>query len=170
MQTFSRAVVFWGFYWATQTFNTIHRFPIGMRIRDWPDHGRTLNVCFFCFFLCNHHFVAKVTCLGCCHAIRSSHVLYSMLLPMEGGFMLKSHHTLRHSSFAYCKSVVLFPVQKSCPKNMMFPLPCFHVGIVWFWDVTLSSYPSNKASGVYIKEFYFCLIWSHDILTFNWSW
>ncbi len=50
---------------------------------------------------------------------------------MEGGFHSKSHDTWPHSFFPLHRSVVLVPLQKQ-PQSMMFPPPCFTVGMVFF--------------------------------------
>ncbi|CDQ97075.1 unnamed protein product [Oncorhynchus mykiss] len=54
----SRAVMFWGCCWATQTFNSLQRFSMGLRSGDWLGHSRTLKC-----FLRSHSFVARVVCL-----------------------------------------------------------------------------------------------------------
>ncbi len=51
---------------------------------------------------------------------------------MEGGFHSKSHDTWPHSFFPLHRSVVLVPLQKKQPQSMMFPPPCFTVGMVFF--------------------------------------
>ncbi|KAJ4941672.1 hypothetical protein JOQ06_011549 [Pogonophryne albipinna] len=52
----SRAVMFWGCRWATRTFNSLQRFPMGLRSGDWLGHSRTLKC-----FLRSHSFVARAT-------------------------------------------------------------------------------------------------------------
>ncbi len=55
-----------------------------------------------------------------------------MPLLMLGGFHSKSHDTWPHSFFPLHRSVVLVPLQKKQPQSMMFPPPCFTVGMVFF--------------------------------------
>ncbi|KAK3546229.1 hypothetical protein QTP70_025196, partial [Hemibagrus guttatus] len=55
----SRAVMFWGCRWATQIFNSLQRFSMGLRSGDWLGHSRTLKC-----FLRSHSFVARAVCLG----------------------------------------------------------------------------------------------------------
>ncbi len=59
MQISSRAVMFWGCRWETQTFNSLQRFSMGLRSGDWLGHSRTLKC-----FLRSHSFVARAVCLG----------------------------------------------------------------------------------------------------------
>ncbi len=47
-------------------------------------------------------------------------------------FYSKSHDTWPHSFFPLHRSVVLVPLQKKQPQSMMFPPPCFTVGMVFF--------------------------------------
>uniref|UniRef100_A0A3P9DL66 Uncharacterized protein n=1 Tax=Maylandia zebra TaxID=106582 RepID=A0A3P9DL66_9CICH len=54
MQIFSRAVMFWGCRRATRTFNSRHRFSMGLRSGDWLGHSRTFKC-----FLRSHSFVAR---------------------------------------------------------------------------------------------------------------
>ncbi len=128
MQISSRAVMFWGCRWATQTFNYLERFSMGLRSGDWLGHSRTLKC-----FLRSHSFVAPGGCVwDHCHAERPRHVSSSMPLLMEGGFHSKSHDTWPHSFFPLHRSVVLVPLQKNSPQSMTFPPPCFTVGMVFF--------------------------------------
>lgn len=63
MQIFSRAVI------QTQTFNSLHRFSIGLRSGDWLGHCRTLKG-----FLQSHSFIAWQCAWDHCHSGRSSHI------------------------------------------------------------------------------------------------
>uniref|UniRef100_A0A3P8Q0A1 Immunoglobulin domain-containing protein n=1 Tax=Astatotilapia calliptera TaxID=8154 RepID=A0A3P8Q0A1_ASTCA len=56
---FSRAVMFWGCRRATRTFNSRHRFSMGLRSGDWLGHSRTFKC-----FLRSHSFVARAVCFG----------------------------------------------------------------------------------------------------------
>ncbi len=61
-------------------------------------------------------------------------VMFHLQCPllMEGGFHSKSHDTWPHSFFPLHRSVVLVPLQENQPQSMMFPPPCFTVGMVFF--------------------------------------
>ncbi len=54
-----------------------------------------------------------------------------MLLLREGGCWPKSRETWPHPSSPQYGAVVLSPLQKSTPQSMMFPPPCFTVGMVF---------------------------------------
>ncbi len=54
------------------------------------------------------------------------------------------------------------PFAEKQPQSMMFPPPCFTVGMVFFQLSILS--PPNTTSWVFTKKFYFGFIWPYDIL------
>ncbi len=125
---------------------SFHRFSIGFRSGDWICHSRTLKS-----FLRSPSL--PLLCVwGHCHAGRPSHDPSSMLLLREGGCWPKSCDTWPHPSSPQYGAVVLSPLQKSTPKELLHG-----------WDgilgiVLILLLPSNTASGVYTKKFYFGLI------------
>ncbi len=123
MQISSRAVMFWGCRWATQTFNSLQRFSMGLRSGDWLGHSRTLKC-----FLRSHSFVARAVCLGSLSCWKTQPCFIFNALADGRRFSLKISR--------YILSFTLIsrpgPFAEKQPQSMMFPPPCFTVGMVFF--------------------------------------
>ncbi len=161
MQISSRAVCFWGCRWATQTFNSLQRFSMGLRSGDWLGHSRTWKC-----FLRSHSFVAPGGVFGIIVMLKDPACFSSMPLLMEGGFHSKSHDTLPHSFFPLHRSVVLVPLQKNSPKAWCFHPPCFTVGMVFFGCNSAFLSPPNRQVEFLPKS---SILVSSDHMTFSQS-
>ncbi len=140
MQISSRAVMFWGCRWATQTFNSLQRFSIGLRSGDWLGHSRTLK----CFLRSHSSFPGRCV-WDHCHAERPSHVSSSMPLLMLGGFHSKSHDTWPHSFFLYTDQSSWSLCRKTAPKHdVSTPMLHSRYGVLWMQLSILS--PPNTTS------------------------
>lgn len=116
MQISSRAVMFWGCFWATRTFNSLQRFSMGLRSEDWLGHSRTLKC-----FLWSHFFITWVVCLRSLPCWNTQpHFIFTARMEMDWGFHSKSHNTWLHSFFLLHGPVVLVPLQKTSPKAWYF--------------------------------------------------
>jgi len=111
--------MFRGCRWPTRTFNSHHKFSMGLRSGDWLGHSRTLK----CFYRAPPLLPGRCV-WDHCHAGRSSHVSSSRLSLMEGGFGLKSHNTWPRSLFPQHGSVFLPLCIKTAPKHDVSSLGC----------------------------------------------
>ncbi len=162
MQISSRAVMFWGCRWATRTFNSLQRFSMGLRSGDWLGHSRTLKC-----FLRSHSFVARAVCVwDHCHAERPSHVSSSMPLLMEGRFSLKISRYMAPFILSFTRISRPGPFAEKQPQSMMFPPPCFTVGMVFFGCKLSILSPPNTTSWVFTKS---SILVSSDHMTFSQS-
>ncbi len=154
----SRAVMFWGCRWATRTFNSLQRFFYGVQIWRLARPLQDLEM-----LLTKPLLPCPGGCVwDHCHAERPSHVSSSMPLLMEGGFHSKSHDTWPHSFLSFTQISRPGPFAEKQPQSMMFPPPCFTVGIVFFgWQLSLSFSSKHDKLSFYQKViFWFNLtIW-----------
>ncbi len=151
MQISSRAVMFWGCRWATQTFNSLQRFSMGLRSGDWLGHSRTLKC-----FLRSHSFVARAVCLGSlsCWKTQPRFIFnFTQNLTIHGP--IHSFLYTDQSSWSLCK--------KTAPKHdVSTPMLHSRYGVLWMQLSILS--PPNTTSWVFTKKLYFGFIWPYDIL------
>lgn len=122
-----------GWHWATQTFNSFHRFSIGLRCGAWLGHFRTWR----CFLRCPGG-VSEITVMQ-----EVQHIPSSMLS------LLESHHTLPCYFCLECGSVVLSPLQKNSPETWSgTPMLCSGYGVLGMFR-SLFCPPPNTPSGFY---------------------
>ncbi len=127
MQISSRAVMFWGCRWATRTFNSLQRFSMGLRSGDWLGHSRTLKC-----FLRSHSFVARAVCLGSLSCWKTQpHFIFNALADGRR-FSLKISRYMAPFILSFAQISRPGPFAEKQPQSMMFPTPCFTVGMVFF--------------------------------------
>ena len=111
---------------ATRSFSSLQRFSIGFRSGDWLGHSRTLKC-----FLRSHSLVALAVCFGSlsCWKTQPRPIFNALtegrrLLPKISRYMAPSIlPSLR------CSRPV--PFAEKHPQSMMYPPPCFTVGMVF---------------------------------------
>ncbi len=127
MQISSRAVMFWGCRWATRTFNSLQRFSMGSRSGDWLGHSRTLKC-----FLRSHSFVARAVCLGSLSCWKTQPRFIFNALADGRRFSLKISRYMAPFILSFTQISRPGPFAEKQPQSMMFPPPCFTVGMVFF--------------------------------------
>ncbi len=127
MQISSRAVMFWGCRWATRTFNSLQRFSMGLRSGDWLGHSRTLKC-----FLRSHSFVARAVCLGSLSCWKTQPCFIFNALADGRRFSLKISRYMAPFILSFTQISRPGPFAEKQPQSMMFPPPCFTVGMVFF--------------------------------------
>ncbi len=127
MQISSRAVMFWGCRWATRTFNSLQRFSMGLRSEDWLGHSRTLKC-----FLRSHSFVARAVCLGSLSCWKTQPRFIFNALADGRRFSLKISRYMAPFILSFTQISRPGPFAEKQPQSMMFPPPCFTVGMVFF--------------------------------------
>ncbi len=127
MQISSRAVMFWGCRWATRTFNSLQRFSMGWRSGDWLGHSRTLKC-----FLRSHSFVARAVCLGSLSCWKTEPRFIFNALADGRRFSLKISRYMAPFILSFTQISRPGPFAEKQPQSMMFPPPCFTVGMVFF--------------------------------------
>ncbi len=127
MQISSRAVMFWGCRWATWTFNSLQRFSMGLRSGDWLGHSRTLKC-----FLRSHSFVARAVCLGSLSCWKTQPRFIFNALADGRRFSLKISRYMAPFILSFTQISLPGPFAEQQPQSMMFPPPCFTVGMVFF--------------------------------------
>ncbi len=127
MQISSRAVMFWGCRWATRTFNSLQRFSMGLRSGDWLGHSRTLKC-----FLRSHSFVARAVCLGSLSCWKTQPRFIFNALADGRRFSLKLSRYMAPFILSFTQISRPGPFAEKQPQSMMFPPPCFTVGMVFF--------------------------------------
>ncbi len=127
MQISSRAVMFWGCRWATRTFNSLQRFSMGLRSGDWLGHSRTLKC-----FLRSHSFVARAVCLGSLSCWKTQPRFIFNALADGRRFSLKISRYMAPFILSFTQISRPSPFAEKQPQSMVFPPPCFTVGMVFF--------------------------------------
>ncbi len=127
MQISSRAVMLWGCRWATRTFNSLQRFSMGLRSGDWLGHSRTLKC-----FLRSHSFVARAVCLGSLSCWKTQPRFIFNALADGRRFSLKISRYMAPFILSFTQISRPGPFAEKQPQSMMFPPPCFTVGMVFF--------------------------------------
>ncbi len=127
MQSSSRAVMFWGCRWATRTFNSLQRFSMGLRSGDWLGHSRTLKC-----FLRSHSFIARAVCLGSLSCWKTQPRFIFNALADGRRFSLKISRYMAPFILSFTQNSRPGPFAEKQPQSMMFPPPCFTVGMVFF--------------------------------------
>uniref|UniRef100_A0A3P9DV41 Uncharacterized protein n=1 Tax=Maylandia zebra TaxID=106582 RepID=A0A3P9DV41_9CICH len=126
MQIFSRAVMFWGCRRATRTFNSRHRFSMGLRSGDWLGHSRTFKC-----FLRSHSFVARAVCFGSLSCWKTQPRFIFKVLTDGRRFWLKISRYMAPFILSLTRISRPVPLAEKQPHSMMFPPPCFTVGMVF---------------------------------------
>ncbi len=127
MQISSRAVMFWGCRWATRTFISLQRFSMGLRSGDRLGHSRTLKC-----FLRSHSFVARAVCLGSLSCWKTQPRLIFNALADGRRVSLKISRYMAPFILSFTQISRPGPFAEKQPQSMMFPPPCFTVGMVFF--------------------------------------
>ena len=158
MQISSRAVMFWGCCWATQTFNSLQRFSMGLRSGDWLGHSRTLKC-----FLWNHSFVARAVCLGSLPCWKTQPCFIFNALADGRRFSLKISRYMAPFILSFTWISRPGPFAEKQPQSMMFPPPCFTVGMVFF-GCNSAFFVLQTRRVEFLPKSYFGFIWPYDIL------
>ena len=126
MQITSRAVMLWGCRWATWTFNSLQRFSMGLRSGDSLGHSRTLRC-----FLRSHRFVAWPVCLvsWSCWKTLPRFIFNALADGRRFSLKISWYMALFIHSFTWISCPG--PFAEKQPQSMMFPPPCFTVGMVF---------------------------------------
>ncbi len=159
MQISSRAVMFWGCRWATRTFNSLQRFSMGLRSGDWLGHSRTLKC-----FLRSHSFVARAVCLGSLSCWKTQPCFIFNALADGRRFSLKISRYMAPLILSFTQISRPGPFAEKQPQSMMFPTPCFTVGMVFF-GCNSAFFLLQTRQVEFTKKFYFGFIWPYDILS-----
>ncbi len=159
MQISSRAVMFWGCRWATRTFNSLQRFSMGLRSGDWLGHSRTLKC-----FLRSHSFVARAVCLGSLSCWKTHPRFIFNALADGRRFTLKISRYMAPFILSFTQISRPGPFAEKQPQSMMFPPPCFTVGMVFFGCNSAFFLLQTRQFEFFTKKLYFGFIWPYDIL------
>ncbi len=119
--------MFWGCRWATRTFNSLQRFSMGLRSGDWLGHTRTLK-----YFLRSPSFVARVVCLGSLSCWKTQPRFIFNALADGRRFSLKISRYMAPFILSFTQISRPGPFAEKQPQSMMFPPPCFTVGMLFF--------------------------------------
>ncbi len=155
MQISSRAVMFWGCRWATRTFNSLQRFSMGLRSGDWLGHSRTLK-----YFLRSHSFVARAVCLGSLSCWKTQPCFIFNALADGRRFSIKISRYMAPFILSFTQISRPGPFAEKQPQSMMFPPPCFTVGMVFFGCNSAFFLLQTRQVEFLPKV----LFWFHDIL------
>ncbi len=112
---------------ATRTFNSLQRFSMGLRSGDWLGHSRTLKC-----FLRSHSFVARAVCLGSLSCWKTQPRFIFNALADGRRFSLKISRYMAPFILSFTQISRPGPFAEKQPQSMMFPPPCFTVGMVFF--------------------------------------
>ncbi len=154
MQISSRAVMFWGCRWATWTFNSLQIFYMGLRSEDWLGHSRTLKC-----FLRSHSFVAQAVCLT------QPRFIFNALADGRR-FSLKISRYMAPFILSFTQISCPGPFAEKQPQSMMFPPPCFTVGMVFF-RYNLAFFLLQTRQVEFLPKIY--ILVSFDHMTFSQS-
>ncbi len=123
----------------------------GFRTGDWLGHSRTLKC-----FLQSHSLVALAVCLRSlsCWKTQPRPVFNALT---EGRSLLGKILRYMPPTFPSIRCSRPVPFAEKHPQSMMFPPPCFTVGMV-FLGLYSSFFFLQTWRGVYNKKFYFVLI------------
>ncbi len=140
-------------------FSSLHRFSIGFRSGDWLGHSGTLKC-----FLRSHSLVALAVCLGSLSCWKTQpRPIFNALI--EGRRLLaKILLYMAPTILPLIRCSRPVPFAEKHPQSMMFPPPCFTVGMVFLG--LFSSFFFLQTWWVELdQKFYFGLIWPHDLLS-----
>ncbi len=100
---------------------------MGLRSGDWLGHSRTLKC-----FLRSHSFVARAVCLGSLSCWKTQpHFIFNALADGRR-FSLKISRYTAPFILSFTQISRPGPFAEKQPQSMMFPPPCFTVGMVFF--------------------------------------
>ena len=149
MQISSRAVMFWHCHWETQTFNSLHKFSMGLRSGHWLGHSRTLKG-----FLRSHSFVARAVCLGSLSCWKTQPCPIFNALPNGRRFWLKISRYMAPLilSWTWISCPVPF-CRKTAPKYDA-STPMLHSRSGVFGMQLSILLPPNTTNWLFTKKFY----------------
>ncbi len=113
--------------WCFGTFNSLQRFSMGLRSGDWQGHSRTLKC-----FLRSHSFVARAVCLGSLSCWKTQPRFIFNALADGRRFSLNISRYMAPFVLSFTQISRPGPFAEKQPQSMMFPPPCFTVGVVFF--------------------------------------
>ncbi len=113
--------------WCFGTFNSLQRFSMGLRSGDWLGHSRTLKC-----FLRSQSFVARAVCLGSLSCWKTQPRFIFNALADGRRFSLKISRYMAPFILSFTQISRPGPFAEQQPQSMMFPPPCFTVGMVFF--------------------------------------
>ncbi len=102
-------------------------FLWGWDLRDWLGHSRTLKC-----FLRSHSFVARAVCLGSLSCWKTQPRFIFNALADVRRFSLKISRYMTPFILSFTQISRPGPFAEKQPQSMMFPPPCFTVGMVFF--------------------------------------
>ncbi len=102
-------------------------FSMGLRSEDWLGHSRTLKC-----FLRSHSFVARAVCLGSLSCWKTQPRFIFNALADGRRFDLKISWYMAPFILSFTQISRPGPFAEKQPQSMMFPPPCFTVGMVFF--------------------------------------
>ncbi len=100
---------------------------MGLRSGDWLGHSRTLKC-----FLRSHSFVARAVCLGSLSCWKTQPRFIFNALADGRRFSLKISRYMAPFILSFTQISCPGPFAEKQPQSMMFPPPCFTVGMVFF--------------------------------------
>ncbi len=100
---------------------------MGLRSGDWLGHSRTLKC-----FLRSHSFVARAVCLGSLSCWKTQPRFIFNALADGRRFSLKISWYMAPFILSFTQISRPGPFAEKQPQSMMFPPPCFTVGMVFF--------------------------------------
>ncbi len=100
---------------------------MGLRSGDWLGHSRTLKC-----FLRSHSFVARAVCLGSLSCWKTQPRFIFNALADGRRFSLKISRYMAPFILSFTQISRPGPFAEKQPQSMMFPPPCFTVGMVFF--------------------------------------
>ncbi len=128
---------------------------MGLRSGDWLGHSRTLKC-----FLRSHSFVPRAVCLESLSCWKTQPRFIFNALADGRRFSLKISRYMAPFILSFTQISRPGPFAEKQPQSMMFPPPCFTVGMVFFGCNSASNgcnsvSPPNTTSWVFTKKFYF---------------
>jgi len=161
MQISSRAVMFRGCCWATQTFYSLHKISMGLRSGDWLSHSRTLRC-----FLRSNSFVARAVCLGSFSSWKiQPHFIFKALTDGRR-FWLKISRDMALFILPSTRINFPFPFAEKQPQSTMFPPPCLIVGMVFLGCYSALFFLQTRRVEFLPKS---CILVSSDHMKFSQS-
>ncbi len=152
MQISSRAVMFWDFQVPPKIF-------YGLRSGDWLGHSRTLKC-----FLRSHSFVARAVSLGSLSCWKTQPRFIFNALADGRRFSLKISRYMAPFILSFTQISRPGPFAEKQPQSMMFPPPCFTVGMVFFGCNSAFFLLQTRQVEFLPKSSFFGFIWPYDIL------
>ncbi len=158
IQVFSRSFRFWGCRLSTRSFSSLHRFSIGFRSGDWLGHSKILKC-----FLWRDSLVALAVCLGSLSCWKTQpRPIFNALTEIRR-LLAKISRYMAPSILPSIQCSRPVPFAEKHPQSMMFPPPCFTVGMVFLGLYSSFSLQTRRVE--FIPKSY--ILVSSDHMTFS---